>query len=211
MINILGKIPHKVIIACSGGVDSMAVVDFLQAGGREVILAYFDHGTEHGSKARDFVKKYADRFSLPLHVGFFKCELEPGKSTEAEWRDARYVFFESVIEIYDDVPLITCHHLDDQIETWIFSAMHGKPKTIPAKRGRHIIRPFLLTKKKDFSDWARRKNVPFVTDPSNCDTKYMRNHIRHNIVPQAMIVNPGLHKTLYKKTKEAFLKQEVKA
>ena len=66
------------------------------------------------------------------------------------------------------------------------------------------LRPFLETRKSTFEDWCDRKNVPSFYDVSNSDTSYMRNYIRHEVVPKALRVNPGLHKVLRKKLKSDF-------
>lgn len=73
--------------------------------------------------------------------------------------------------------------------------MHGRSDAIPYRR-KHVIRPFLLNRKQEFRDWAERQRVPFLEDPSNCDTKYTRNLIRRELMPVALKVNPGLHKTV---------------
>ena len=97
--------------------------------------------------------------------------------------------------------VVTCHHLQDCIEWWLFTSMNGIPRTIPSKN-RNIIRPFLITEKSNILSWASRKNVPFVEDPSNIDERYSRNIIRHNIVPHALRVNPGLGTVVKKKVLE---------
>ena len=68
MIKILGKIPRRVTVACSGGIDSMSVVHFLLQGKRSVDLAFFNHDTLHSRKAEDFIKEYSDLKKLKLWV-----------------------------------------------------------------------------------------------------------------------------------------------
>jgi len=189
------NIPHEVTIACSGGVDSMAVVDFLRNGGRTVHAAYFNHGTEFGERSELFLLDYFKVKDIKLTLGKITKDKPAGKSPEEHWRDERYKFLDSLGET-----VVAAHHLDDVIETWIFSALHGTPKLIPWTRN-NVIRPFLLTKKEELIRWCIRSGhlVPHLEDPSNKDTKYMRNFIRHELVPKALRVNPGLHKVLYKK------------
>lgn len=183
----------------------MAVVDFLRQGRREVIIAYFNHGTEHGNDAEKFVTKFCQENNLKLHVGSIREPYKEGDSKENYWRNERYWFFRELIDEYNyQVPLITCHHLDDQVETWIFTSLHGNPRLIPYLRNSCIIRPFLTTRKEEFLSWCKRRNVEYVEDPSNDNISYMRNHIRHNVIPQALIVNPGIHKTILKKTRESY-------
>jgi tRNA(Ile)-lysidine synthase len=95
--------------------------------------------------------------------------------------------------------------LDDVVETWIFTSLHGNPMLIPYKRD-NFIRPFLTTRRGDFTNWCHDKDVQFVTDPSNLDEAYMRNFIRHTLLPNALIVNPGLHKVVKKKVLEQYNK-----
>jgi tRNA(Ile)-lysidine synthase len=105
----------------------------------------------------------------------------------------------SFLDKFDCV--VTGHHLDDALETWIWSSLHGTSKLLPHRRG-NVIRPFLLNKKECFTDWAKRKGVPWVDDTSNSNTKYTRNYIRHELMPCALRVNPGLHKTIAKKIED---------
>jgi tRNA(Ile)-lysidine synthase len=190
MIKILVPLPKKITIACSGGVDSMAVVDFLKRK-HDVTLAYFNHGTSHGEEAFKFVTNYCTDNNLPMMYG--KCRSEKGKeeSQEEYWRRERYEFLSEL------GPVITCHHLDDCVETFIWSSLHGTPKVIPLTRN-NVLRPFLTTRKDEFKSWCLRHDVPWIEDKSNQDTKYMRNYVRNVLMPQALHVNPGLH-TLVKK------------
>ena len=185
----------------------MAVVDFLLNGKHNVTLAHFDHGTEYGKNARRVVEEFSEERKLTMFTQTIKSDVNfKGKSKEEVWRNQRYNFFDELLEFYDHrIPLITCHHLDDQIETWIFYCLRGNPKLIPYRRG-NIIRPFLVTKKEAFIDWCDRRKVQYLSDPSNLDSKYMRNHIRNNIIPLAMVVNPGLDKVVRRKVLDEFEK-----
>ena len=85
------------------------------------------------------------------------------------------------------------------------SAIHGQCKLIPYKRGSNIYRPFLMTSKKIIKDYAERKNVRWVEDPTNVRTEYIRNHIRHTLMPGVLKVNPGIRTTIRKKLIETYL------
>ena len=201
MIRIIGKIPSKVTNACSGGVDSMVFTNFLLQGKREVELVYFNHDTKHGKDAEEFVKEYAKNKNLKLHIG--RVRGTKGKrSVEEFWRDERYAFFDTLQSDY----FITCHHLDDCVETWIMSSLHGMGKVIPFRRSTNIYRPFLMTEKISIRRYAEKHNVTWIEDPSNSGTHYMRNYVRKNIVPHALRVNPGLRKVLRKKMLELYVK-----
>jgi len=202
MIHLLGKIPDDVTVACSGGPDSMAVLHFLNNGKRCVRAAYFDHGTEHGEEAEMFVEQYCSNNSIPFICGRVTQMRDSKKSQEEFWRDARYEFFAELVG-----PIIMAHHLDDVAEWWVFSSLHGKSKLIPY-RNNGVIRPFLLASKQELLDWVKRNDVPYMNDPSNKDEKYMRNLIRHRIMPHTLKVNPGLHTVLRKKLIKDFRASE---
>ena len=191
MIKVLKGIPKGEIgLACSGGVDSMVILNFLLNGNYNPHILYFNHNTEHGDKAEKFITEYCNSNNLKLSIG--RTELKPTSNKEKIWSNLRYEFFSQF-----DFPIITCHHLDDCVETYLFSCLRGFQSVIPYSKG-HIIRPFLLNEKSEFEKWAKDKGVPFIQDESNNSVEYSRNRIRHNIVPEALLVSPGL-KTIVKK------------
>lgn len=198
VIRIQGKIPRKVIVACSGGADSMAVADFLK-NNHQVELFYYNHGTEHSDRAEKLVAGWAWRQGMDYQIRGGKSETgvcPKDLSQEEHWRNCRYKWFHSF-----DLPVITAHHLDDCTETWIWSSLHGEGKVIPY-RNRNVIRPFRLVRKRDFELWCDLKDVPYVRDESNSDTSYTRNYIRHKMMPHVQQVNPGIHKVIRKKLLE---------
>lgn len=176
----------------------MAVLDFLNRNHRLHVL-HFDHGTGHGKEARAFLECYCTERLIPLTVGECRGTVPPGPSREEWWREQRYAFFDKFE--YDNTPIITCHHLDDCVETWIWSSLHGTGKWVPYRHKR-VIRPFRLTRKRDLEMWARLNAVPWIEDDSNADTCYTRNYIRHEMMPHVLKVNPGIHKTIAKKVRE---------
>jgi tRNA(Ile)-lysidine synthase len=191
MIKVLGNIPKTEFgLACSGGVDSMAVLDFLVKGKNTPNVIYFNHNTNHGDEAEKFITEYCSKNNLKLYVG--KTDVKPKSNKEKIWSDLRYEFFSKF-----DFPVMTCHHLDDSIETYIFSMLRGFQSVIPYQKN-NVIRPFLLNEKSVLENWCKRKGVPYIQDESNFSVEYSRNRIRHNIVPEALKVNPGL-KTVVKK------------
>lgn len=192
MIKLLFKLPRKVTVACSGGVDSMALVDFLKRS-HEITLAFFHHGTENSEQAFRFLSEWAHDNSIELLVGYLTSARPSELSLEEFWRQERYKFLESIPGV-----VVTAHHLDDVIETWIWSCLHGTPKLIPSRRN-NIMRPLLTTPKKELVEWCQRKNVEWVEDSSNVDIRFMRNFIRAELLPKALVVNPGLAKIISKK------------
>ena len=192
MIRYLGKLPRKCVVAFSGGVDSVAVADFLVRGKRDVHLAFFHHGTSTSDEAEEFVKKYVRDTKLTLSIGRVVREKSQHESPEEFWRNERYRF----LDMYD-YPVVTAHHLDDAVETWLFNSIHGNPRVLPYKR-KNVIRPFLITEKSTLVEWCTRRNLGWVEDASNSDLRYSRNVIRHKIVPEALKVNPGIRTVVRK-------------
>ena len=193
MIKFIGSLPNKCTVAFSGGVDSVAIADFLIRGRKDVKLAFFHHGTETSNVAESFVNSFSLTRDVPLTIGHLSRPRPKDISEEEHWRNERYAFLGSFEE-----PVVTCHHLDDAIETWIFTSLHGHGKLIPHTRG-NVVRPFLLTRKAELISWCHRRNLTWCEDSSNVDIKHMRNLIRHRIVPEALKVNPGLHTMIRKK------------
>ena len=115
------------------------------------------------------------------------------KSWEEWWREERIKAFHAL-----KFPVITGHHLNDQVETWIWSCIHGQPKLIPY-RNVNVIRPFLLTSKTEIVKWADKRNVKFIEDESNYDIRFQRNLIRHNLMPEILKINIGIEKVIKKK------------
>jgi tRNA(Ile)-lysidine synthase len=193
MIKLACHIPIKVAVAVSGGRDSMACLDFLRNGKKEITALHFNHGTSHAKDAQKVVEEYCSKWNVPLLIGKIGGSPQHGQSMEDFWRKQRYEWFETT----GQDTIVTCHHLDDAIEWWIMTSLKGNPKLIPVSRDK-FIRPFLLTTRSDFESWAIRKGVQWAEDPSNSDTDYDRNYIRHTMMPHVLRINPGIQKTLTK-------------
>lgn len=189
---LITPLPRKLVLAFSGGVDSVAAADWLSRS-HDLTLAYFHHGTEHSEHALSWVQNFARERNIPLVVEYLVGTRNPEHSLEEHWREHRYAFLYK----FQPTTVITAHHLDDVMETYIWSALHGNPRTIPLKRD-NILRPFLTTPKQNFIDWCRDKKLNWCEDASNSDTQYTRNYIRHSLMPHALRVNPGLATTVRK-------------
>jgi len=193
MLKFEGELPREMYVACSGGVDSMAVLSFLANRQAKPRAAYFNHGTTHSNSAEAFVRAYCSANSISLVVGHVRRERRARESMEEYWRNERYAFLHAL-----DAPVVTAHNLNDCMETWVFSALHGDPKIIPY-RNRNVIRPFRQTAKSELIEWCTQRAIPWAEDASNANTAYARNRIRHRIMPEALQINPGLEKVIRKK------------
>lgn len=188
-------------LACSGGVDSMAIASFYQKGGKNFTLAYFHHGTPQADEMRLVVEEFAEKHGIPIDIGFLTKEKDPKQSPEEFFRNERYGWLCSLGQ-----DIITCHHLGDSVENWIFSSLHGNPKLIASCSmlsfngvNATVYRPFLTNTKQSLQDWCIRNKVKWCEDLSNQDIKYPRNFIRHQLLEQCLKVNPGLINTIRRK------------
>jgi len=196
MIKLSCKIPKKVVLACSGGRDSMSALEFLIRGRRDVTVAYFNHSTEHGEEAETFLQGFCEGQGVTFKTGRYNHNNEKTKPTEASWREQRYKFLADLNET-----VITAHHLKDVVEWWIFSSLRGNPSLISRTREDiPVLRPFLLSLPEELH--KHFGSFPYIEDPTNAETNYTRNFIRHNMISSALRVNPGLFttiKNLYKR------------
>jgi tRNA(Ile)-lysidine synthase len=190
MIQLLHKLPRTLTVAFSGGVDSVALLDFLSKN-HEVDAAFFHHGTDNSDNAFDFVWNFCRDRDITMTVGYIRNEKPKELSWEEHWRNERYAFLENFEYV------VTGHHLNDCIETYIWGTMHGTPKVIPDTR-KNVHRPFLLNPKQEFIDWCNRKELNWCQDYSNENTDYMRNYIRKYVVEHAYHINPGIEKVVKK-------------
>lgn len=213
MINLYHKIPNsEVAIAVSGGLDSMALLHFVlmgktkagrnKDGAKDIKVLHVNHGTPYAPKAEDFVVNWCRKNGVSFEVlKLDKTENKGDLSWEEFWRNKRYDWFSKFT-----CPVMTAHHLNDVAETWIFSCVNGTPSLIPYNH-KNVIRPFLLTPRKEIEEYVSNKKIDYIEDPSNYDVSWNRNRIRHNIIPEVLKVNPGYMKVLSKKMKERMNKE----
>jgi tRNA(Ile)-lysidine synthase len=199
MFKLLHKPSEFDYIAVSGGIDSMVLLDFIcNGGGHKKVVLHFNHGTEYGYKAHEFVHDYCFAKDIPFICGKIQSPKLPSQSWEEYWREERYMFFNK----FKGKNIALAHHLGDATETYIFNCLHGNPDWImPASRD-NVVRPLLTTPKSEIEDWANRKSVPYMDDPSNENTDYMRCAIRHELMPKCKKVNPGIETVVKKKVEE---------
>lgn len=202
MIELALKVPREFTLACSGGVDSMVALDFFRKGKKKIRVAHYNHGTDHATEAHCFVEKYCRDNDLEFISSTLTRDKKKGESPEEYWRNNRMEWLHSL-----KTPVVTAHHLDDVVEWWVFTSFHGIPKTIP-HRNKNILRPMLLTRKKEISKWSKDKNVIHVEDPSNKIFRYARNRIRHSLMPEILNINPGIH-TMVKKHLKNQIRREI--
>lgn len=181
----VGVAPGRYVIAVSGGVDSMVLLNILQQQpGVKLTVAHFDHGIREDSvEDRRLVQTAAEFYRLPFvyHEG----NLGTGAS-EAAAREARYDFLYRVRQASGAQAIITAHHQDDALETAILNMLRGTgPRGLGVLTNRHdIVRPLMITAKPEILRYAQTRDLAYREDPTNHDQNYLRNYIRWQIMPR---------------------------
>ena len=170
----------KYIIAVSGGVDSVVLLDQLvKDGAHELIVAHFDHGIRPESDAdARFVEGLARMYGLLYESR--REELGPDTS-ELQARQRRYEFLRSMACKYEAV-IVTAHHQDDLIETIAINLSRGTGwRGLAVFGARDIVRPLLKDSKADIYEYALQHGLEWVEDETNASDKYLRNRLRQHI------------------------------
>lgn len=189
------SVPEKIYVACSGGVDSVAAAAILSEW-RDVTLCHFGHADHASKEERKVVELLAKDLSLPLIVKDSDKD-QPKGNKEHIWREDRYEWFRSL-----EGAVVTGHTLDDAVEWYLLTCFRGRGEFMPYAH-KNVIRPFLLTKKEKLIEYAMSKNLLWWEDPTNKDSTFnVRNRIRNNILPEALICQPGLYGTVKRKIQE---------
>lgn len=200
--------PGVYVVAVSGGVDSMALLDMLRSMPKlRLIVAHYDHGIRTNSNIdRKLVQAYANRHGL-TYV-YDEGNLGSGAS-EAAARQARYDFLRKVKDTVRARAIITAHHHDDVLETAVINLLRGTNRrglTSLKSRG-DIVRPLLQVPKSALKTYAKDNQLVWREDSTNQDTKYLRNHVRHNILNKLSVDDRNAFAALIVKFAE--LNQEI--
>lgn len=175
--------PGKYVLAVSGGVDSMALLDMLsRQPGIDLVAAHFNHGIRSDSdKDEELVKAAANTYEVLLETK--KEKLGSGASEELA-RTRRYEFLEAVRLKHQADKIITAHHQDDLIETAFMNILRGTGyRGLAAiSLNPHIGRPLLHVSKGDVIAYAKKQKLKWRDDITNEDTDYLRNYIRKHIM-----------------------------
>lgn len=195
-----------VLLAVSGGADSMLMLHLFANAGFSVAVAHCNFGLRGNESDGDeqFVSDYCDHHNLAFHSKKFSTEeyskLE-GISIEMAARDLRYDWFDQLLERHGYDFLATAHHQDDVIETFLINLSRGSGikglSGIQPKSGK-IIRPMLFTNRTEILEYCQRMSIEYRTDSTNLETIYKRNMIRQDILPLLEQVNPAFRRNALK-------------
>jgi len=190
----------KLLIAISGGVDSVVLTHLLNQLNFDVALAHCNFRLRGNASNLDeaFVQNLAKILQNNYYVTTFETEIYAIKnkiSIQMAARDLRYTWFDQLIKKQDFDYLLTAHHADDNLETFLINLSRGTGLEgltgIPAINNQ-LIRPLLPFTRKEIETFANNNNISWQEDLSNAETKYLRNKLRHDVIPLLKEITPNL-------------------
>lgn len=193
----------KLLLAVSGGIDSMVMLDVLKKLNLNIFVAHcnFKLREDESEAETQFLKAYLEEQNIPHQIIYFDTEQYAQNhklSIQLAARELRYNWFYSLLKNLNLDYIITAHHLDDQVETFLINFTRGTGieglTGMPAKNDK-IMRPFLISSRQEIIDYANLNGVEWRDDSSNASTKYFRNKIRHKVVPVLKELNTDFLQT----------------
>lgn len=193
----------KLLLAISGGADSVTLAHFLKHTGFTFSLAHcnFKLRGKDSNKDEAFCRKLAEELKVEIFVKAFdtkKYAKQNGASTQMAARNLRYRWFNELINTHQFDYLVTAHHANDVVETVFINLLRGTGikglRGIPKKNGK-IVRPLLPFTKEDIEAYTKTKKLKFRLDKSNLEDKYERNFLRLKVIPKLKKINPNIEKT----------------
>ena len=194
----------RVLVAVSGGPDSVVLLDALHREGFFVVIAHcnFHLRGEDSDLDAEFVKGLANKYQAPYCQINFDTEREAkerGVSIEMAARDLRYEWFERMAEEWQCERIAVAHNANDAVETFFLNLTRGSGlqglSGMAELRGK-IVRPLLNVSRKQIMDYIAEYELQYRIDATNLETIYTRNKIRHNVIPQLEEINPSFLDTM---------------
>lgn len=206
----------RVLVALSGGVDSVVLATLMLRSGYTFSVAHcnFHLRGEESNRDERFVRSWAEKNKIKLFVSEFdtyEYMQQKGISLEMAARELRYSMFKNLMTSQGFSLLATAHHADDSAETFFINLLRGTG--IAGLHGilpKHdnIVRPLLFATRKDIFDFAKANNIPFVEDSTNEETQFLRNKIRHRLFPLLKDLCPNFD-TVIKKDIDRLRETEI--
>lgn len=194
---------QPVRVAVSGGIDSMVLLHVLRDLGHACSVAHVDHGLRGEQSDADavFVEDHCRRLGLPFRALKADVRSHAQENDLSIQQAGRGIRYEWLGELWreEPMPIAMGHHANDAVESLFINLMRGTGvhgwSAIRPVNGIYV-RPLLCVGREAIARFAEQHNVPFREDPSNADPKYLRNRIRHELIPLLETMRPGALKTM---------------
>ena len=192
------------LVAVSGGVDSMALCNLLTNAGFSYYVAHcnFNLRGKDADNDEKFVLEYCKKNKIKCFTKKFKTAVyakNKGISIQMAARELRYIWFNELITEHNFDYLLTAHHANDNIETFFINLLRGSGinglKAILPKKDK-IVRPLLFATRAEIENYIAENKVLYREDSSNREDKYLRNYLRLQIIPALKKLNPSFEKTV---------------
>lgn len=190
----------KLLLAVSGGIDSMVLLNLCHQAKLDFAVAHcnFQLRGEESNSDEAFVISQCESLNSPIFIQKFDTEIlakQQKQSIQVTARNLRYNWFYSLLNTHHFDYIVTAHQLDDSLETFLINFTRGTGLDgltgIPQQNGQ-IIRPLLVFSREEIERYAKENNVQWQQDSSNDSDKYLRNKLRHNVIPVLKELNPSL-------------------
>lgn len=200
----LFSLTDKILVALSGGADSVALVQMLSTLGYTCEAAHCNFHLRGSESDRDeqFVRQLCNELHIPLHVTHFNTEQEAQRlhiSIEMAARALRYTWFEELRLACKASVIAVAHHQDDSVETFLLNLIRGTGidglRGMRPKNG-YIVRPLLCLSRHDILTYLHDIGQTYVTDSTNLQDEYTRNKIRLNLLPLMQEINPSVKESI---------------
>tara|TARA_B100000767_G_scaffold179393_1_gene167478 strand:- start:18 stop:1319 length:1302 start_codon:yes stop_codon:yes gene_type:complete len=200
----LFKREDKLILGISGGADSVCLMHILLTFGYSFELAHcnFNLRGEESDADEDFVQELAKEYQLKVHVKQFDTlayAADNKISTQMAARDLRYAWFDKLLIKSSAKYLAIAHHSNDDVETFFINLIRGtglKGLLGIKEKNNVIVRPLLSVSRLEIEQYLKVREIVFREDSSNSSVKYLRNKVRHELIPLLAQMNPGIQQTV---------------
>ncbi|MBI3220571.1 MAG: tRNA lysidine(34) synthetase TilS [Bacteroidetes bacterium] len=200
------KTTDKILLAVSGGLDSMAMLDLFAKSGFTVAVAHVNfqlRGAESDEDER-WLSAFCERKNIPFHSTRFHTNnyaISKSLSIQMAARELRYEWFGQLRKVEKMDWVATAHHHNDSIETFLLNlakgtSIHGLQGIAPVHG--YLLRPLLFATRQELTEYVAAQNIPWREDESNQSDDYQRNFIRHQLVPRFLEINPAFETSMGK-------------
>ncbi len=196
---------QQVLLAVSGGIDSVVLTHLMHSAGYSFAIAHCNFHLRPSDCDRDeaFVRQLASTYAVPIHVAQFDTRTHAAQhhqSIEQAARELRYDYFEQLRQTHGYAAILTAHHRDDSTETFFLNLLRGTGLAglhgiLPIQG--HIVRPLLPFGRSDIEAYAVQHHLTHVEDSTNASLDYLRNQVRHQLMPLMRQLQPAADHTIH--------------